>query len=259
MKLNILVCIKSTVLHASGVNIIRSPELSELNPFDLPALEAALSLKEKHGGTITALSMGPLDAGTSALCESLAMGVDRAVLLCDKALAGSDTLATSTALGAVIKKFYPCDLILFGTRTSDSDTGHIGPQTAVLLDIPFVSNVKSVELVDKGLHVERIVDEYIETFEISLPSALTIHPGSVQPRDISLMGIQEAFKKDKVEIMSLSDIELSHEQVGETGSGTKVLSIKQVSRKRKCEMLEGIVEQQSDKLLKHLKEKGIVG
>ena len=259
MKLNILVCIKSTVLHASGVNIIRAPELSELNPFDLPALETALSLKEKHGGTITALSMGPLDAGTSALCEALAMGVDRAVLLCDKALAGSDTLATSTALGATIKKHFPCDLVLFGTRTSDSDTGHVGPQTAVLLDLPFISNVKSVEQVDTGLHVERIVDEYIETFEISLPAALTINPGSVQPRDISLMGIQEAFEKDKVVFMNLADIGLSPEKVGEAGSGTKVLSMKQVSRKRKCDIMEGTVEQQSDELLKYLKEKGIVG
>lgn len=259
MKLNILVCIKSTALHASGVNIIRSPELSELNPFDMPALETALLLKEKHGGTVTALSMGPQDAGTSALCEALAMGVDRAVLLCDKALAGSDTLATSTALGAAIKKLSPCDLVLFGTRTSDSDTGHVGPQTAVLLDMPFISNVKSVEQVDKGLHVERIVDEYIETFEISLPAALTIHPGSVQPRDISLMGIQEAFEKDKVEVMNLGDIGISPEQVGESGSGTKVLSMKQVSRKRKCEMVEGTVEQQSDELLKYLKEKGMVG
>jgi electron transfer flavoprotein beta subunit len=259
MKLNILVCIKSTVLHASGVNIIRSPELSELNPFDLPALETALSLKEKHGGTVTALSMGPLDAGFSALCEALAMGVDRAVLLCDKALAGSDTLATSTALGAAIKKLSPCDLVLFGTRTSDSDTGHVGPQTAVLLGLPFIGNVKTVEQSDNRLHVERSVDEYIETFEVSLPAALTIHPGSVQPRDISLVGIQEAFGKDKVEIMSLADTGLSPEQVGETGSGTKVLSMKQVSRKRTCEMLEGTVEQQSDALLDLLQKKGIVG
>lgn len=259
MKLNILVCIKSTVLHASGVNIIRAPELSELNPFDLPALETALLLKEKHGGSVTALSMGPLEAGASALCEALAMGVDRAILLCDKALSGSDTLATSTALSAAIKKLASFDLVLFGTRTSDSDTGHVGPQTAVLLDLPFINNVKSIEQADAGLRIDRIVDEYSEIYEVSLPAALTIHPGSVQPRDISLMGIQEAFEKDKVEIMSLTDIGLSPEQVGETGSGTKVLSMKQVSRKRKSEMLEGTVEQQSDALLEHLKKKGVVG
>ncbi len=259
MKLNIIVCIKSTVLHASGVNIIRAPELSELNPFDLPVLETALLLKKKLGGSVTALSMGPQEAGASALCEALAMGVDKAVLLCDKALAGSDTLATSTALGAVIAKLDQFDLVLFGTRTCDSDTGHVGPQTATLLDLPFISNVNSIEQIDTGLRIERMLDEYMETYEISPPAALTIHPNSVQPRDISLMGIQEAFEKDKVKTMSLADIGLSPEQVGETGSGTKVLSMKQVSRKRICDFIEGTVEQQSDELLECLKKKGIIG
>jgi electron transfer flavoprotein beta subunit len=259
MGLHIIVCIKSVVLHATGTKIVRTPELCELNSFDRPALETALGLKETHGGTITALTMGPKDTGCSVLHEAMAMGVDRGVLLCDPALIGSDTLATSTAIGAAVAKLAPYDLVLFGTRTSDSDTGQVGPQTAVLLDLPLVTSAVSVEKIDSELRVNRISDEFVETFETSLPAALTIHPGSVQPRDVSLMGIQQTFDKNNIETLALPDIGLLENQVGDAGSGTRVLSMSRVSRKRTCDFIEGSVEEQADKLLENLVKLGLVG
>jgi electron transfer flavoprotein beta subunit len=259
MGLHIIVCIKSVVLRATGTKIVRTPELCELNSFDRPALETALCLKESHGGSVTALTMGPADTGSAVLHEAMAMGVDRGVLLSDPALIGSDTLATSTAIGAAVAKLSPYDLVLFGTRTSDSDTGQVGPQTAALLDLPLVTSAMSLEKNDSGLRVNRISDEFVETFETAMPAVLTIHPASVQPRDVSLMGIQRTFEKNSIETLELSDIGLSADQVGDAGSGTRVLSMSRVSRKRTCDFVEGSVEEQADILLNKLVKLGLVG
>jgi electron transfer flavoprotein beta subunit len=259
MGLHIIICIKSVVLRATGTKIVRTPDLCELNSFDRPALETALCLKESHGGTVTALTMGPEDAGHSVLHEAMAMGVDRGVLLSDPALIGSDTLATSMALGAAVAKLAPYDLVLFGTRTSDSDTGQVGPQTAVLLDLPLVTSAVSVEKIDSGLRVNRICDEFVETFETPLPAVLTIHPTSVQPRDVSLMGIQQTFEENNIETLGLSHVGLSANQVGDAGSGTRVLSMNRVSRKRDCNFVEGSAEEQANTLLQSLVKLGLVG
>ena len=120
--MHIIVCIKSVIVEAPKGKIVRTPDKCAFNPFDRPALEAALQLKADHGGTVSVLSMGPPSAETS-LREAMAAGADRAVLLCDPALAGADTLATATTLCAGINHLAPFDLLLFGSRTADSDTG----------------------------------------------------------------------------------------------------------------------------------------
>ncbi len=258
MKLNIIVCIKSVVIAVPDRKVIRTAESCELNPFDRPALEAALRLKETYGGTVTALSMGP-KASTFSLLEAIAMGVDQSVLVCDPALAGSDTFATSTALASAIKKLAPFDLILFGTRTADSDTGQVGPQTAVLLGLPLVTSVYSIEQMDTGLCVKRRADTLWEKFELSLPAVLTIHPSSAQPRDVGLSGIESAFEEGEVENWNLMDLGLSPDQVGEDGSYTLVLSLVRVKKVRKCEFLSGATEEQADELIKRLGESGLIG
>ena len=258
MKLNIIVCIKSVVMAVPDRKVIRTPESCDLNPFDRPALEAALRLRETYGGTVTALSMGP-EASTFSLLEAIAMGVDRSVLVCDPALAGSDTFATSTALASAIKKLAPFDLILFGTRTADSDTGQVGPQTAVLLDLPLVTSVYSVEQMDTGLRIKRRADALWEKFELSLPAVLTIHPSSAQPRDVGLSGIESAFEEGEVENWNLTDLGLSPDQVGEAGSYTRVLSLVRVKKERKCEFLSGTTEEQADELIRRLGESGLIG
>src|SRR4030065_2112942 len=100
--------------------------------------------------------MGP-DVACLSLYGAMALGVDRAVLISDPALAGSDTLATSTALGAAVMKLRPFDLILFGTRTSDSDTGQVGPQTAVRIGLPIITGVNHLEHMDSNIEEDPIV------------------------------------------------------------------------------------------------------
>jgi electron transfer flavoprotein beta subunit len=258
MERHIIVCIKAVIGQVPGKRVVRAPDVLALNPFDRPALEVALCMKEESSGTVTAISMAP-ESAAFALSEAKAIGVDRGILVCDPALAGSDTLATSTALAAAIRKVGPFDLVLFGTRTADSDTGQVGPQTAVLLDLPLVTGVWSIEQTDVSLLIERRADGFQERFEVSLPAALTIHPGSVQPRDLGLSGIEQAFEEGEVEKWSLSKLDLSPEQVGLSGSATLVASWTRAVKKKKCEFLSGAAEEQADELVKRLVALGLIG
>ena len=257
MDLNIIVCVKSVVVDAPEGRVVRSSESCELNPFDRPALEVALQLRQVCGGTVTSISMGP-EASAFSLIESMAMGVDRGILISDPALAGSDTFATATALAAAIRKLAPFDVILFGTRTTDSDTGQVGPQTATILNLPLVTWAHSIEPANSGLHIERRADGFQEKFEISFPAALTVHPGSVQCRDVGLHGIEMAFSESKVEKWDLKILGLSPQQVGEQGSPTRVLSLKRVKKERKCEFLTGSAEEQAEELVRRFVDSGTV-
>jgi electron transfer flavoprotein beta subunit len=258
MGFHIIVCVKSVVMKAPEEGILRSADTAELNLFDRPALEMAIAMAEERGGTVTALSMGPKSCAF-VLHEAMAMGAERGVLLSDARLANSDTLATSTALAAAIKKLEPYDLVFFGTRTYDSDTGQVGPQTAVRLDIPLVTGVSSCEGEKTLLRVKRKIDGFMEEYNLSLPAVMTIHPTSVKPRDIPLGGIEEAFEKRKIETLTLDDLLLNPELVGVTGSPTEVVSMTKVIRERKCEFLEGTVEEQAESLIDRIKETGIIG
>ncbi len=257
MGLHIIVCIKSVVLRPSVRRVRRSSDSSDLNPFDRSAIEVALQMRDAQGGSVTVLSMGP-ESCAFVLQEAMAMGVDRAVLISDPALAESDTLVTSTTLSSAIQKLAPFDLILFGTRSADSDTGHVGPQTATLLDLPLVTGVHSLEHIEHGLRVNRRIDGFEEQFELDFPAALTIDYGSVQTRDVLLAGLQVSFEEKKVEKWDAAALGLSAEQIGKEGSATKVLALSLADRSRKCELLPGATEAQADELVRRLVEAGLI-
>ena len=261
--MRIIVCIKQ-VPETSNVRmdektgtVIREGVENIINPLDLYAIEVALELKDKHAGNVTVITMGPPSA-QKALREAMAMGCDDAVLISHRAFAGSDTHATSYVLSSAIKKLAPFDLVLFGTRTADSDTGQVGPQTAVLLDLPLVTWSCSIERKEAGLVVERRADGFAETFELSFPAALTIHPAWVQARDLGLAGLQTAFEEQDITTWTLADIGLSPDQVGEAGSPTRLLSLSRADRARKCEFVEGTSEEQADELVRRLLESGLI-
>ncbi len=258
MNLNIIVCVKSVVVSAPDGRVVRSPESCELNPYDRPAIELALNLREAYGGTVTTVSMGP-ESSEIALIETMALGVDRSILLSDSALAGSDTLATATVLSTAIKKLAPFDLVLFGIRAADSDTGQVGPQTAVMLNLPLATWAYSIEMVHNELMVERRADGFIEKLALTLPAMVTVHPGSVQPRDVGLHGLEAAFAASNVEFWNLKDLALSPEQVGEHGSPTQVISLKRVKKVRKCKFLGGSAEEQAQELARLFVDTGFVG
>lgn len=258
MNLNIIVCVKSVVVSAPDGRVVRSPESCELNPYDRPAIELALNLRETYGGTVTTVSMGP-ESSEIALIETMALGVDRSILLSDSALAGSDTLATATVLSTAIKKLAPFDLVLFGIRAADSDTGQVGPQTAVMLNLPLATWAYSIEMVHNELMVERRADGFREKLALTLPAMVTVHPGSVQPRDVGLHGLEAAFAASNVEFWNLKDLALSPEQVGEHGSPTQVISLKRVKKVRKCKFLGGSAEEQAQELARLFVDTGFVG
>ncbi len=259
MPLNIIVCIKAVVTDMPTARVVRTVDSLRLNLFDLPALETALQLRETHGGKVTVLSLGPPQA-QPVLKEALAMGADRAVLVSDPAAAGSDTLATANALAAALSKLAPFDVVLFGTRTCDSDTGQVGPQTATIMNIPVICGVTRLAVSAQQAEVVRLLDQLVETYAVDLPAAFTIHPEGARSRDIGLMGLAAAFDAATVESWTIADLGLVPAQVGDAGSPTRVLSMQTVKRDRQCEFISAQQpEQQADELMRRLVEAGLVG
>jgi len=258
MPLRLIVCVKSVVIAAPGGVAKRTPGNSELNPFDRPALEAAIRIKETMGGSVTALSMGP-GVSAEALSEAQAMGVDRAVLINDRSLAGSDTLVTSRVLAAAVRRIGGFDFIFFGTRTADSDTGQVGPQTAGILDVPFLSRVKKMENRGDSWVVRRTMDAWEEVWEVQSPAAATIDPQNFTPRPVSLAGISRVYDRPALEQWTLTDLNLAAEAVGLAGSPTRVAALTKIKRDRTCEMLSGDPRDQANALIERLTISGKIG
>ena len=156
------------------------------NPEDLNALEMALQIKERHGGTVTVITMGPPKAA-NILRESLWRGADRVVLLTDRRFAGADTLATSFALQKAIEKIGRYDLVLAGRQAIDGDTAQVGPQTAEKLGIPQITYAESVlEIADGRITAERALDSGSEIVRCQLPCLLTVVGSANTPRPPSV-------------------------------------------------------------------------
>ena len=152
------------------------------NPEDLNALEEALKIKDKYGGKVTVISMGPPRAA-DILRESLFRGADDVVLLSDKIFAGADTLATSYALSLAVKKVGEFDIILCGRQAIDGDTAQVGPQTAEKLGVNQVTYVdKIIDIKDKKITIERSIEGGYEEVSASLPVLLTVTDEANDPR-----------------------------------------------------------------------------
>jgi electron transfer flavoprotein alpha subunit len=211
------------------LNLIREGVPAIVNPFCLNALEEAIRLKEKVEARITAVSMGPLQA-QEGLREALALGVDRAVMVSDRDMAGADTLATSYTLWKSIAKLAesdPFDLVLTGKVAIDGETGQVPPGLAVRFNIPIISNVTEIENVD--LTSRRIVakhrfDDGIETVKGRLPAVLTITEEANKPRRFTLDGMLKA-KKIKIELWDKNAIGAEPELLGLKGSPTIVKKV----------------------------------
>ncbi len=257
-ELNIIVCIKAVVMKSSNGRLSRSEEACELNPFDRSALECGFRLRSEFGGRIDVLSMGPI-AVMGVMREALALGADRAILLNDPHLVGSDTLATAMALAAAIRCLPSADLILFGARSADSDTGQVGPETAQLLDLPFLSGVQLIEPTSDGIRVKRRIDHFSEIYETDFPAALAIDPQSFRSRDVGLFGITAAFEDLEVDVWSLEELDIDQCVVGRKGSSTCVLSLEPAPKKSGCKMLSGEPAEQVDKVVEQLNTLGVIG
>jgi len=237
-RMNILVCIKQ-VPDTAEVKIdprtntlVREGVRAIVNPFDLYAVEESLRLRERCGGRVTAVSMGPPQADR-ALREALAMGVDEAVLLTDRAFAGSDTWATSYTLAAAIRRLGGADIILFGKQAADGDTAQVGPGVAAHLDLPQITYVRRVVSVDRAavglpggglLVAERMLENGFETIRTPLPCVLTVVKEINDPRLPSLAGVLRARSAEVIR-WGVRDLDADPAQLGLSGSPTRVLRI----------------------------------
>ena len=171
----------------------RSSAGAEINPFDLNALEAAVQIKDKLGGTVTTISMGPPSA-ESALRDALSRGANEAVLLVDSAFAGADTLATSYALAAAIKKLGEFDLIICGEKTVDGDTGQVGPEIAEHLGIPHVAYVSEIKEMGEKMVLVCEMEDNRYLIESGFPLLITVTKDINMPRLPSLRNTLKARK-----------------------------------------------------------------
>jgi electron transfer flavoprotein beta subunit len=258
--MQIIVCIKQ-VPDTNEVKIdpvtntlMRQGVPSIVNPFDKNALEAALQLKEKWGGKVNVLSMGPPQA-KDALKECLAMGADEAILISDRAFGGADTLATSYTLAAAIRKIGNYDIVFCGKQAIDGDTAQVGPETAEHLGIAQVTYVSKIDVEGDNIRVEREHEEGYEVVEVKLPVLVTvIKSQNYEPRFPSVKGTMKA-NRAEIPVWTSEMLEVSAERLGLKGSPTQVRKIftpprrsqgvviqKETAREAAAELLQKLAE-----------------
>ncbi|MBM7556818.1 electron transfer flavoprotein subunit beta/FixA family protein [Halanaerobacter jeridensis] len=263
--MDIVVCVKQVPdtnevkIDPEEGTLIREGVPSIINPEDKNGIEEALKLKEEFGGTVTVLSMGPPQA-EKALKEALAMGADEAILLSDKAFAGSDTLATSYILSCAIEQLDDFDMIFCGRQAIDGDTAQVGSQIAENLGIPQVTYVEDVKVEDNTVEVKRRLEDGYSVLETSLPVLLTVLGEVNEPRYPSIKGIVDAHSGEtevkKWGANKLGDVDQS--KFGLSGSPTQVHDTFVPTHEKKAEILSGTPEEKAHKLIDKLKEEKVV-
>jgi len=225
--MNIAVCVKQVIdteaekkLDPSSWRLDRNVNCI-LNPYDEYAVEEALRIKEAHGGQVVVVCMGP-EKATDAVRKALAMGADTGVLVSDEALAGSDAQGTSYALAEALKGL-EWDLVLFGVRSTDGETGCVPAAVAERLGVPLLSTLAKVEVEGSTLKVHRETEQGYVAYECPTPAVLSVIKGINEPRYPSMMGIMGA-KKKPLDVKDASALSLDKGQVGLDGAKTRVLS-----------------------------------
>lgn len=243
--------------------LIREGIPSIMNPHDKHAVELALDIKEKNGGEIIALSMGPPQA-EFVLREALSMGADKAYLLTDRAFAGADTLATSHTLALAVKKVLKDSgddkyMVICGVQAIDGDTAQVGPEMAEDLDIPQITYVLNFEIQGSKVIAERAFrSEESVVIETTLPVLISVVKEINHPRAPTMRGIVDAYDEKDVIYLDSASIGAEKERIGLNGSMTEVWKIFVPERKGEHIILEGTTEQQVRKLCEHLKEDKII-
>jgi electron transfer flavoprotein beta subunit len=232
--------------------LLRRAEIpAVINPLDRTAIEQAVALRARAGGTITAISMAPPEADEQ-LAEALAMGCDRAYLLSDPAFAGADSLATARCLAGAIRKLGAADLVFCGGYSLDGSTSQVGPQIAELLDVPDLTHVTVLSLDAAVLRATCQVEEGEVVRECELPVVVTFDKGASAPPPPTMTGIMRAAAAG-VTTWTAADLGLPAEEVGLSGSPTQMLNVFTPPVGRKGEMLEGPPNRVAASLLEKLR------
>lgn len=228
-----------------------------INPLDLHAIQAALDIREKRGGKISVISMGP-PVTQEALKEAIAMGVDETVLLTDRLYSGADTWATAHVLATAIRKLPPYDLILAGEKATDGETGQVGPEVATMLDLPFSTYITKITLEADGVEVERTVEEGYEDQFLPFPCLLTVLGDLNDPGMPTLSGKIKA-RRQEIDRWGAQSLNLEAETIGLKGSPTRVVTISYPKVTRSVEKFAGKeIDQGIGKIIDRLKEMAIL-
>lgn len=225
-------------IDSSTNRVVPAPSVTPvLSPFDEIAVEAALRLKDTHGGKVTVLSLGN-NLVRSVVKKPLSMGADELVLLEDPSYEDGDSWSTAYALAMAIKKIGAYDIIFCGRQAADWDAGQVGLGIAELLGIPSVSLAKKIQVVNSALRVERVVADGFEVVEAPMPCLATVTNELGEPRYAGMKGIMRAAKIQPV-IWKPQDIGVKGSEVGSVGRRTKLVKLFQPVKEGKCEIVEG--------------------
>ncbi|MBI4690034.1 MAG: electron transfer flavoprotein subunit beta/FixA family protein [Nitrospirae bacterium] len=255
--MNIVVCIKQVPdtaevrINPETNTLMREGVPTIINPYDMHAIEAGLQIRDMIKGKVTVITMGPPQAD-SALKEAISIGADDAVLLSDRAFAGSDTWATAYTLSKAIAKI-GADIIICGKQAIDGDTAQVGPEMAEFLNIPHIAYIRKIEDVKSdSIRVQRLMDEGYDVVESTLPVLLTVVKELNTPRLPSLKG-KMAAKKAEIKKLGHKEIGVDEKDTGLKGSPTQVKNIFAPEVRTDRKMLTGTVEEQVNQLIEELK------
>ena len=228
-----------------------------MNPYDEQAVELALRLKEKHGGIITAITLGS-EVASSVIRHALAMGADEGIVLSDKAFEGSDSFSTAYILGLAIKKIGEYDLILCGRQAADWDEGLVGSIIAENLDLPLVTLAEAVEVDGGQLKVKRVTLDGYQKFAVPLPAVVTVSNEVGRPRLPSGWGIISASQKS-IPFWGAVDIKADTSRIGAKAARRRLAKLFIPRRERKGEIIEGkTTAEAAVKLVERLIKAGVI-
>jgi electron transfer flavoprotein beta subunit len=257
-----VVCIKQVpeshlaVIDPVKGTLIRDNIQLIINPDDLHALEMALALREKYGGTITALTMGP-EYAEEILYEAYAMGVDYGVLICDERFKGSDSLITSKILAAAIQKLGAFNLVLTGMTAIDGNTSHVGFQLSEYMQIPLITQIHKIDIFKDHSIIERRYGHEYQKIKVPLPILLACDGETNKVRYPRLMDINRCFEKP-ISCLKMEDIGGEEKDYGLIGSPTIVIKTESFSHKREQQVIQGHLHDKVESFIAALKKHDIL-
>lgn len=241
-RMKVLVCTKFIPDPNLTVNVdpntkrlMRDPAQSILDPGDEFGIEAALKLVEEHGGEVVAVSMGP-ESADAALRRAMAMGVERAILVTDPGLEGSDVLSTARVLSSVVASEQP-DVVICATESTDAYTGMVPGAMAAMLDLPQLTFVRSIAVDGTTVTAQRDYENGYQTVQAELPVLITVTASIAEPRYPSFKGMMQA-KKKAIDVRDLAAVGVDPAIAGEAGARERVVELRKVEINKQTRVVE---------------------
>ena len=262
--MDIIVCVKHVPetaeaelkIDVSGKGIEKTGLVYDINEWDDYALEEAVRIKEKQGGTVTAITIGS-DDSDSTLRKCLARGADKAIRMTDPKFNNSDSYPIAKILQSAIKTLH-YDTIFCGMQAGDDGSASVGPILAEMLKIPHATMVKRLEIGIGTAKINRELEGGLEEqLEVKLPALFSIQTGINEPRYVSIMGIRKAMQKE-IKLMTLADTGLTENDVGEAGSWIRIEKLYVPPVEKQAEFIKGSPDEIAGRVSEILKSRGLI-